>query len=184
MKFKLSSLFLPIENYTIRTKLSGDEIIGKLKAITYNSGRQSKSTWFGLGTAFVQKSGNRYEGIIESNSFKINRVISYRNSFLPVIKGSVSSFADQQEIKISMRLNLFVKLFMSVWFLITCSVSAFFLYQFLNDTDPARSLEGKLVPFIMVGAGYLGMMLGFKLESTRSKKELDQLFEAETGMQR
>lgn len=176
---KFSSLFLPVEHDLIRTKLSGEEIIGNLKKITHNSGRRSKSSLFGLGTAFVQKSGSRYEGTIEADTFKISRIISYRNSFLPVIKGSVSSLPDQREITISMELNLFVKLFMIVWFLITCSISAFFLYQFFNDADPERSLNGKLVPFIMAGAGYLGMMLGFKLESIRSKKELNQLFEAE-----
>ncbi|MNK00370.1 hypothetical protein D3C87_181540 [compost metagenome] len=178
MKFKISSLFLPVENYTIRTKLSEEEIIGNLKEITHNSGRRSKSSLFGLGTAFVQKSGSRYEGTIESGSFKISRVISYRNSFLPVIKGSVSSFMNQREITISMRLNLFVKLFMSLWLIITCSISAFVLYQVYSGE---KTMDGKLVPFIMAGSGYLGMMLGFKMESMRSKKELNQLFEAETG---
>lgn len=177
MKFKISSLFLPVEHYIIRTNLSEDEITRNLKAITYNSGRQSKSSWFGLGTAFVQKSGNRYEGVIESGRFKINRIISYRNSFLPVIKGSVTSFMDQQEITIRMGLNLFVKIFMSLWLLITCSISASILYRFFNGMD---TLDGKLVSFIMAGAGYLGMMLGFKLESIRSKKELNRLFEAES----
>ena len=178
MKFKISSLFLPVENYTIRTKLSEEEIIGNLKAITYNSGRQSKSTWFGLGTAFVQKSGSGYEGVIQSDSFKINRVISYRNSFLPVIKGSVSSFMGEREITISMELNLFVKLFMIFWLVITCSISAFALYQVFNE---GKTMDGKLVSFIMAGSGYMGMMLGFKLESIRSKKELNRLFKAETG---
>lgn len=181
MKFKISSLFLPVENYTVRTKLSEEEIIQNLKEITHNSGRKSTTSWFGLGTAFIQKSGSRYEGTIESGSFKINRVISYRNSFLPVIKGAVSSFMDHREIRISMRLNLFVKLFMSTWLLITCSVSAFILYQVFNQTGPGKTGDVRLVPFIMAGAGYLGMMLGFKLESIRSRKELNQLFEAETG---
>jgi len=177
MKSNTSSWFLPLENYIIRTKLTEEEIIQRLNEFTKNTGVKSNASLFGLGTLFGQRSGGPYEGTITSNRFKISRIISYRNAFLPVIKGSISSFLNQREITISMGLNLFVKVFMIIWFTISIISTFFMLYSYLNDSH--HFILKKFIPLQMVVFGYVMMILAFKFESRKSKKDLNALFEAE-----
>jgi len=179
MKSSIFSMLLPFEKYRIQTHLSEEEIIHRLDNITQHSGKRPSSFLFGLGTLFGQSSGARYEGKIEPNNFKISRVISYRNSFLPVIQGTVSSFLNQREIAISMSLNLFVKIFMGIWLTLTSLASIFTLYRFFTGTDQDPSSPGIFIPLQMVVFGYLLMLLAFKFESRKSKKELNDLLEAQ-----
>ncbi|MDF3028410.1 MAG: hypothetical protein K0S23_2717 [Fluviicola sp.] len=177
MKPNRVSWFLPVENYIIHTKLSEEEIIQRLTELTKNTGSKSNASLFGLGTLFGQKSGGPYEGKIQSKEFKISRIISYRNSFLPVIKGSISSFLNQREITISMGLNLVVKIFTIVWFSIV-AISAFFILDKFLHTNENPFLTN-LFPLQMAVFGYVVMILSFKFESRKSKKDLKKLFEAE-----
>ena len=42
-----------------------------------------------LRLGFKNKNTKLYEGYLNGNNFEINRIISYRNSFLPQIKGEI-----------------------------------------------------------------------------------------------
>jgi hypothetical protein len=182
MKSNTSSWFLPVENYIIRTKLTEEQIVQRLNEFTKNTGVKSNASLFGFGTLFGQKSGGPYEGTIKSNEFKISRIISYRNSFLPVIRGSVSSFLNQREITISMGLNLFVKVFMIIWLSLSLFASLLILVEFLNGSVHTNWLPEKFIPLLMVVFGYVMMILAFKFESRKSKKDLNALFEAEAQL--
>ena len=57
-----------------------------------------------------------FNGEILEESFKIQRNITYKNSFLPVIIGKIKETENGSEIYIKMRLNHLVKGFMTFWF--------------------------------------------------------------------
>lgn len=56
-----------------------------------------------------------FRGQLKSGTFNISRIIDYRNSFLPDIKGTFHPQNDGTRITLSMRLNPFVAVFMAVW---------------------------------------------------------------------
>jgi hypothetical protein len=51
---------------------------------------------------------------VTTNAFKINRIISYRNSFLPLIEGKTYSIAGKTYIKIEMNILKWVLTFLII----------------------------------------------------------------------
>lgn len=58
-----------------------------------------------------------YQGSIDSESFQISRIIHYRNSFLPRIRGRFEAQPHQTLIHIQMSINPFILMFLGIWFL-------------------------------------------------------------------
>ena len=83
--------FLPVESYTLTTKLSVDEVRARIQQ---NTSPKKDMGFF----APKNNSSKPYEGSITSNSFKISRIINYTNSFLPIITGRVAFFEACNEI--------------------------------------------------------------------------------------
>jgi hypothetical protein len=54
-------------------------------------------------------------GSVEGDSFKLQRAILYRNSFLPIIRGRIVPIEVGTRIKVTMHLHPFVALFMTFW---------------------------------------------------------------------
>lgn len=63
----------------------------------------------------LQSNGEYFRGSVGEDSFKIQRCIGYRNSFLPVIIGTIQNENEKNVINIEMRLNSFVKGFVIFW---------------------------------------------------------------------
>jgi hypothetical protein len=162
------SKYLPVEYVIYKTKLSIEQTIQKLA----DNIEAEKS--FGFG-ALNYSYSKPYIGKITGNRFEIERAISYRNSFLPQIKGEIYSEFDGTKIKVDMKPHLFVLFFMTLWFggvFIGCIATtfAFFTKEF--------------TPFVLIPYGMLifGITLfygSFKIESSISKKDLLKILEAE-----
>jgi len=172
MKFKK---YLPVEDYELLTDLSVEEVLAKLKN---NTGPVSTSYFASSST------DKPYEGRIEAPVFEINRVISYRNSFLPIIKGRVYAREGQTYIVIKMRLNNFVLLFTAIWLGITGLTFLMFFILFL--IAPSKFIHSNALLFLPASLGfflfgYLLCMWGFKYESRQSKYFLEKLFKAKPG---
>ena len=117
-----------------------------------------------------------YAGSINGNSFSITRIIGYRNSFLPRIKGSIKKGVGKTEVNIKMRLHPFVLVFMFVW----CGGVGFGFLAFLTSSIGKGTFEPTiLIPLAMLLFGYGLTTGGFKYESIKSRKYLAELFEAE-----
>ncbi len=166
--------YLPIENYTLITKLSVEEIMQRL---TQNVEPRKNVRMHGFG----RKSLKPYEGEITTNSFKISRIIDSRNSFLPMITGNISSFLGKTEIKIKMQPATFVLIFISLWLgivgIVCLGMAAVALAQiskiFTKDFSPMT-----FIPFAMFIFGCLLTHFAFKSESKKSKQFLERIFEA------
>jgi hypothetical protein len=165
--------YLPFENITYKSNLNSEEIIKKIDEIIEPKKAFSVSGIFGNN-----KNNKPYEGNIVGNSFNITRLISYRNSFLPKIKGIIEKDYDGTKVNIKMRMNTFVIIFMFIWFGgvgIGCLAVLTSGFKFGNQNFEPMTL----IPFGMLIFGYALVTGGFKYESIKSKKYLAELFEAE-----
>jgi len=163
-------MLVPFEKYSLITSISPEEVHDRLAA----SVDTSKSL-------FHASRGNKsYYGQVSQFSFKIQRKITYRNSFLPVVKGQVSSFAGQTRIDIQMRPHVAVSVFMLVWLTFTgiaCIAVSLVLIQRLMNSDDTKFNPALLTPYAMFIFGYALVTFGFKSESKIAKKFLADLLE-------
>lgn len=156
---------LPIENITYKTHLSADAAINIL---TENI-EPAKSRFF-----LLSKPAKTYEGNIEGNTFNFNRIIGYRNPFVPRIIGSVSSELDGTTIKVKMTLNPTVAILFTLIFglFLLAGITAICISILTGD------LKSSLVGILFALFPYGLAMLGFKFESIPTKKALRKLFQA------
>ena len=127
-----------------------------------------------------------YEGEIVGASFKINRIIGYRNSFLPVIRGEISTGMEKTEISIIMRPTLGTIVFMSFWLGIigiVCLVIITVAVRHAGEAFHQRFSPGGLIPFFLFAFGYGLMTIGYRVEARKSKNFLRTLWEAEENKQ-
>lgn len=157
--------YLPFERIVYRTNLSQEEIIKRLSDFV-----EPKKF------SFVRNPVKDYEGSVNADSFDISRAITYRNSFLPEIYGSIQKNNYGTEIQVTMCLNGFVFLFTIVW----CFIASFsFVIVLMKGIrDKAIAVEF-FIPLIMLLFMYGMTMAGFKIESKKSKEYLRKAFEAE-----
>ena len=167
--------YLPFENYVLRTSLSSKEVYYRLS----NNIEPKKA--FRLA-AFNRTSVKPYEGIITNSFFKISSIVNYRNSFLPVIEGKISTFAGQTHIHIRMKVTPFVLIFISIWLGLvglTCLLLVLVgIIHFIQNRITAFS-PTVLIPFGMLIFGCLRTILAFKAESNKSREFLETLLDAQ-----
>lgn len=179
---KFSDL-IPMENYLVLTNLSEEEVLMRLRKIIGNQERKFHISFMGIDLRQHSDSSFDYEGSISDKTFKISRVIRYRNSFLPVIKGTVSSFVNKTEIHISMKMSLFVRIGMIIWLSLVGIPAILVLFATLIALINQNLQAINPMMFILIGMflfGYCLMLFAFKAEARKSKKELNILWEAES----
>lgn len=159
---------LPFEKHYLRTRLSKEQVIERLQ----ESIEPEKS--FGFGS-FNFSYTKPYVGKIYGDTFEIKRAINYRNSFLPLIKGVVNSEIGRTKINITLKPHDFVIAFMTIWFggvTIGCVATTYVMLT--DDFNPFL-----VIPFAMLLFGIALVVGAFKTESSKSKKDLLTLLEAE-----
>jgi len=160
--------YLPFERYSLETTLKPHEIRDRL---------HSRMAYSRLRTL---NGDDTYEGKVTEERFKINRVIGYRNSFLPIIEGEIKLSGSLTQVDIKMRMHLFVNVFFGIWM---SGVALVCLVMLLVALFPfpwqERSFNPSiLIPFGMLVFGWSLAFFAFKFESRRSKKFLNELLQA------
>ncbi|WP_313092138.1 hypothetical protein [Chryseobacterium flavum] len=154
--------YLPFERITYLTNLSEQEIITRLSGFV-------EPRKYGFRRSYVKD----YEGFVNEKNFEISRIIQYRNSFLPQISGIIQKNNYGTEIEVTMKLHVFVFIFLLFW----CSI-AIGIFIMIGSTEKKMSVEF-FMPLLMLLFVYALTMIGFKVESKRSKEYLKKSFEAE-----
>lgn len=160
--------FLPLEKLIYKTHLNEEKVIQRLSEIV-----EPKKTFRSI--LFGSYAAKAYEGEISGQAFAIRRIIRYRNSFLPEISGSVGSDYDGTTITVKMRMNILVIIFLCFW----CAVVVFVGIAFMAKMIATGFNFLELIPVGLLLFVYALTMGGFKWESNKSKKDLQELFEAE-----
>lgn len=156
--------YLPYEKYTFETPLSKEEV---LRRISENIEKEQtlRLSW--------DKREKPYEGRINENSFRLKRIIGYKNSFLPILVAKIESRSGKTVLKVKMRLIHFVLGFMIFWMSgVLLGLIAFGIKSFTDEFTPAV-----LIPLGMLLFGYLLTTLPFKYESKRYKSFIEELLE-------
>ena len=141
--------------FIIETTKSQNEVLEILKCTT-----QSKTSVFDLSN-----NGKYFNGTFFESSFKIKRHITYRNSFLPVIVGTIEQTDFGSRVNVHMRLNRFVTTF---WF---GAVVFFCLIAPFSDMEP----HVRFIPYIMLVFGIAVVAVPYKIETKIARKKLETL---------
>jgi len=157
--------YLPFENINYRTKLSEDEILKRVQQLVATHKQQVGS-----------RNSQQYKGSLSGNTFKIKRIIHYKNSFLPRINGRIGTDDKDTIIQVKMRVQNFVMVFMSIWMALV-GIACIISFAFICGSEHFELAT--VIPFVMFIFGYALLIGAFKNESNPSKKYLAQLFEAE-----
>lgn len=112
-----------------------------------------KSSWRG-----PRPSGRPFLGTVEGLSFRIRRDIQYRNSFLPIIRGSITATSNGSRVNVLMFMHPAVLLFALGWFGFLLSVQ-----WRLLDANIARSF----VPVAMIVFGLVLSLGSFFYEALK-----------------
>ena len=154
---------VPFERLTLRSRLKSDELYRRLAAAV------EPARWY--RNPFSREQHKPYEGEIAPNGFRINRVIRYRNSFLPTIIGRIRADEAGSEIEMVLRLHLAVAVFMVVWLGGAAAAATVGAVEVLRGhPSPAG-----LIPLAMFVFGYVLMQAGFVVESRRAKRFFDEV---------
>lgn len=161
-------LFLPFENTTITTHLNQEQVRHRLSNII------EPPTMLANYGLFGKPSTKPFQGIVSGNNFQIERNINYRNSFLPIIEGKISSENPGSKLIIKMRLHIAVIIFMLWWLGSILPILLLFLVAILSGNQ--IDLKIILVPLGMCVFAYLLCMIPFNIEAKQSKVLLEKLF--------
>lgn len=168
--------WLPFDRYTLVTSLKVAEVMRRLEVNVF----PKKLTSMLVTQRYGQKndtSGKPYTGMITGQQFEIARVINYKNSFLPIVKGEVSNFLGQTEIKVKSSPHVAVLAFSGIWMSIVSLACLGVSVVMINDGWGHFQPE-LLIPFTMLIFGCLLFTIPYKIEAKKTKQFLVKLLDA------
>lgn len=121
------------------------------------------------------KHGKVFEGEVAKDGFRLQRIISYKNSFLPKLNGKFVEKVNGTEIIVTIRPDMSVFLFIVLWF---GFVGVGSLDALVNLSAETFSLD-TLFPVIMILIGGGAATLITYGEKNMAKRALKKILEAE-----
>ncbi|MCP2727082.1 WD40 repeat domain-containing protein [Limnofasciculus baicalensis] len=159
---------LPYDSFTIQTRDPLPLILQRL-----NTKVEAPRIRFGFSHHHAL-----YQGTVSEGEFKITRIINYRNSFLPIIRGSFEQQPDGTTIiHITMGLHPFVMAFLWFWYLTWYSGSIPIVFIGGMPSIIAVPLIG--LPILILAAFWYG----FWFEADRSRREVTEIILGEIGLE-
>ena len=155
--------FWPCDSFEIETTMSPEDIVASLSA-KVEPRKLVRLTGFSSHHA-------EFEGHISPDGFKITRILSYRNSFVPVITGRFLPRGSGTKIAIRMRVHLLATAFMCVW----CGGLVWPVIAGLL-TGPPTAILLSVVSLGMLVFAWAMVSGGFWFEAKKQKEMLIQMF--------
>jgi len=162
--------FLPFENFYIITSLNPEQVQECLQQ------EVEPSNGFSFKSLFSSSSGKYFSGYAINGVFEFKRVISYRNSFLPQIKGSTEAWINGSRVHVTMRMHIAVIIFMCMWL---GGVGLAGVGILLQSLSKGGFESAEFIPFGMFLFGYALSTGGFKYESSKARNKLVELLNGE-----
>ena len=162
--------FIPFDKFTLETKKEKSELTN----ILLNQIEQKKH--FRIKQYFSDDELKPFEGKIDNNTFKINRIIKYQNPFLPIITGKFKSLNNGgSKIEIFIRVRYSIMFFIVCWCLAPLLFFSLFTYSVSVNEIYLKILV--VLSVILISNGL--MYIGFNNERNKAKIFLRKLFETE-----
>lgn len=158
----LRYLALPWRRFEIDTHLTPTECTSAIEAIV------EPRKWFRMSWA---RPARDFEGEVSGLEFSIQRIIRYRNSFLPVISGTILQGLGTTRVRIAMRPNWFALAFWIAWMMVPAAFAAFVLMYGTVQTQPQTAV----VVSIMAVFGYLICVIPFGIEAQKARRILAEV---------
>jgi hypothetical protein len=117
-----------------------------------------------------------FTGTVSDEGFQIRRIIYYRNSFLPIIRGRFCPHAKGVRVEVTMRLPVAMLVFSSIWLSFAGLVTAAGTIHWLATGKGDAAL---LVPPGLFVFFYLMVTLSFGFEANNASELLKQVLGAE-----
>jgi hypothetical protein len=114
-----------------------------------------------------------YQGTISEEGFQISRIIHYRNSFLPVIRGRFEVETHKTVIHVQMSIHSFVMVFLGFWFLFWYSAVVPIILTGAMPNYMAALFVG--MPMLMLFIFWIA----FWSEANRSRSELTKIIQGQ-----
>ena len=161
---------LPFEKLKLETSLSKDEILKRL-ADNIESGIASRNWFTGSSSSSKYFEGNLYE-----NGFRISRIITGRNSFLPEIHGKIEELRFGVTLELTLRMNVIAIIISTLWFAGVFVACISMIGVYLSSSSEGDS--SAFIPFVMLIFGGVIVVGSFKYQSIAARKYLMQILEA------
>ncbi|WP_338814370.1 hypothetical protein V9L05_03315 [Bernardetia sp. Wsw4-3y2] len=165
--------YLPYEKISYITHLSSEQIKKRLENITEP---KKIFRWKGI---FASSNHAPYEGNVNINSFKINRILHRKMGFLPLIEGEIQSEKSEGKEKttvhLTMRLSNFILAYLIIWL-------SYMIILLLPNSFINVSLDNNVRIFISLAIVifYVISIVKFNQEVSNSKKDLEEVFGVES----
>ena len=126
---------------------------------------------------FCLGAGTRpFEGEVEDRTFDLQLTIRYRNAFLPRIRGTIDATPEGSRIGITMRPNLAVLVFTTVWLGFVAVGCGAFLVSGLSGRGPITAALGPAGMFVL---GWTVAAGAFTLEAKKATHLLADVMRAD-----
>lgn len=160
---------VPSKKVMLVSPLSEDKVKGILEDVL----RPRMHNTFSFNEA---QNKTLFKGFIEDNQFKIQRIINYRNSFLPQIHGQFKSSPNGTLIILHLKVQAFVLVFMSIWFsMVSVAFVATLIGVLIQNVQPFAIL----VPLFMLVFAFALVHFGFNKEEEKAILELRRILGAQ-----
>jgi WD40 repeat protein len=155
---------LPYDAFTIQTREPLSDVIEKLDA-QIEAPKAIRWTF--------SRNHSPYEGTISNSGFELRRIIHYRNSFLPKLRGRFEPSSDGTIIRVTIRLHPFVIAFLLFWYSVWYSITIplFVFGAFSGDVDVVIALQFLGLPIVLLFVFWCA----FWYEANRSRHKLAQI---------
>ncbi|WKN45942.1 hypothetical protein [Tunicatimonas pelagia] len=111
---------LPAESETLVLPYSGKEVFERIRQVT-----RPLEPYLPLS---VQEEDFRFNGVVETDEFRLSRKITRPNSFLPIIIGKVAPTSKGCLVFLSYKLFSSTLLFIGFWSVLTLLISLYFFF--------------------------------------------------------
>jgi hypothetical protein len=113
---------MPFYRFEIDVNAPQPVVVERLRAIVRGKLSFGESFRQSFSLPFSQTEGAPFIGSVQDDSFKMRRNIRYRNSFLPMIRGTIGSYGVATRVSVTMFLHPAVAIFMIFWLGMVASV--------------------------------------------------------------
>lgn len=125
---------------------------------------------------FIWFPNAEFSGKVSSFYFTIRPEFGYRNSFAPVLTGTMTEKKEGTMIDIVLQLHIFVRMFIVIW---SGGLFLFFLFGvlgvYMDIIDGTGGIILILVPIGMITASQIIMRFGFYSSARKAQKRLREL---------